>query len=248
LVTSAPAFNMVSIWELEIFSNADAPASQIYVPRTGEYNLAARLSPMKSNGTLYLKVDKKLFSLSCPANLSTATWFELGSAQLNFGQHNVTVFASGNVTLDKIGIYSTSNNVPTINEVFNSDLSTPSVTYDEVNPCKYIAHIDCTRPFLLVFSESYHLLWKAFVDNKEISPIIVDSLVNGFFVNRTGNFDVVLYFTGQDFANIGLIISGGSIIILVIILFLLESTVGRRIKHILKYRRSLKRSQERMSD
>jgi hypothetical protein len=145
------------------------------------------------------------------------------------------------MTLDKVGIYSASDNVSTIDDVFNSHLSAPSITYEEVNPCKYIAHVNCTRPFLLVFSESYHPMWKAYVDNQEISPIIADLLVNGFFINRTGNFDVVLYFTGQDIANMGIIISGVGII-LVIVVILADSVVGRKIKHILMHRRPLKKS------
>jgi hypothetical protein len=241
LVTAAPMNNVVSIRELEILSDTNAPSSEIFVPRSGEYNFAARLFPEGTNGTLYLKVDEKLFSVSCPANLSTAIWFELGSAPLSVGEHSISVFALGSVTLDKIGVYSASSNVPTINDVFNSDLSAPSVTYEEVNPCRYVAHVNCTRPFLLVFSESYHPLWKAYIGNQEVSPVIVDTLANGFFINRTGNFDVVLYFTGQDIANVGLIISGGGII-LVVVLVLATSAPGKKLKHLVLNRRLLKRS------
>jgi hypothetical protein len=240
LVTAAPMNNVVSIRELEILSDTSAPSSQIFVPRSGEYDFAARLFPEGTNGTLYLKVDEKLFSVSCSANLSAATWFELGSAPLSVGEHNITAFASGNVTLDEIGVYSASSNVPTIDDVFNSSLSAPSVTYEEVNPCRYIVHVNCTNPFLLVFSESYHPSWKAYIDSQEVSPVIVDSLVNGFFINRTGNFDVTLYFTGQDIVNIGLIISFGGII-LVIALVLATSAPGRKVRHLMN-RKLLKRS------
>jgi len=247
LITAAPMNNVVSIRELEILSSASAPSSQISVLRSGQYNFAARLFPNGSNGTLYLQVDEKLFSVSCPANLSTAAWFELGSAQLGVGEHNITVFALGNVILDTIGVYSASTNVATIDDVFNSSLSAPSVTYEEVNPCKYVANVNCTRPFLLAFSESYNPTWKAYVNNQEVSSVIVDSLANGFFINRTGSFDVVLYFTGQDIANAGLIISGSGII-LILVVFLAKSPVGRKIKHILTYRKLLKSSQTRTSD
>jgi len=241
LVTSAPMNNVVSIRELEILSDTSAPSSQIFVPRSGDYYFAARIFPDKSNGTFYLNVDKQLLSASCPANLSTTTWFELGSAQLSVGEHNITAFALGNITLDEIGIYSASANVPTIDDVFNSDLSAPSVTYEQINPCKYIAHVNCTSPFLLEFSESYNPLWKAYVDDKEIPSIIVDSLANGFFINRTGSFDVVLYFTGQDIANIGLVISGSGII-LIIVLVIATSAPGRKVKRTLLHRRPVKNS------
>jgi hypothetical protein len=232
---------MVSIWELETFTGNEAPSSTIFVPREGEYNFAARLFPDKESiGTLYLRVDDDLFSISCPTNESKATWFELGPALLDVGEHNVSIFASGSVTLDKIGIYSASNNEHSIDDVFKSDLSTPSVVYEEVNPCKYVVHVNCTKPFLLVLSESHHPLWKAYVDNKEISPEIVDSLANGFYINRTGSFDVVLHFTGQEVADIGLVVSGGSTIFVVAVV-LVKSAPVKKVRRSVMNRRLLGR-------
>jgi hypothetical protein len=231
LVTSDPAYNMVSIWDLQIFSDTNASSSEIFVPRRGEYNFAARLLPdEESNGTLYLKVDEKLFSINHLTNESEATWFELGSALLDVGEHKISVIASGSITLDKIGIYSTSDNESTIDDVFKSDMPAPSVSYEELNPCKYVVHVNCARPFLLVFSESEHPLWKAYVDNNEISPITVNSLANGFLINRTGSFDVVIYFTGQNVADIGLLISVGSTIFVVAVL-IAKSTSAKKLKH-----------------
>ncbi|MCJ7719127.1 discoidin domain-containing protein [Candidatus Bathyarchaeota archaeon] len=241
LVTSAPAWNMVSIWELEIFSGNKVSSSTIFVPREGEYNFAARLFPDKESiGSFYLRVDDVPFSINCPTNESKAAWLELGSALLDAGEHNVSIFASGSVTLDKIGIYSASNNEHSIDDVFKSDLSTPSVSYEEVNPCKYVVHVNCTKPFLLVLSESHHPLWKAYVDNKEISPEIVDSLANGFYINRTGSFDVVLHFTGQEVADIGLVVSGGSTIFVVAVV-LVKSAPVKKVRRSVMNRRLLGR-------
>jgi hypothetical protein len=242
LVTSAPAYEMVSIWELETFTGNEAPSSRIFVPIEEEYNFAARLVPgNESNGVFHLRVDNETFSISTPTNESKASWVELGSVLLDAGEHNVSVFASGNVMLDKIGIYSASDSELSIDNVFESNLSVPSVSYEEVNPCKYVAHVNCTTPFLLVLSESYSPLWKAYVGNEGISPIIVNSLANGFFINRTGNFDVVLYFTGQDVADIGLMISGGSTI-LIIAVVLARSTPSKKVSRFIRNRRSRKNS------
>jgi hypothetical protein len=142
--------------------------------------------------------------------------------------------------LDKIGIYSASNNEHSIDDVFRSDLSTPSVSYEEVNPCKYVAHVNSTKSFLLVFSESYHPLWKAYVGNAELSPIIVNSLANGFYINRTGSFDVVLQFTGQEVADIGLVISGSSTIFAIAVV-LVKSAPAKRVRRFMTNRRLLRR-------
>ena len=241
LVTSASAYNMVSIWELEAFTGKDAPSTTVFAPRGGEYNFAARLVLNDgTSGVLHLRIDNQTFSTSGPANESGISWVELGSAFLDAGEHNVSIFASGDVTLDKIGIYSASNGELSIDDLFKSNLSAPSVSYEEVNPCKYLVHINCTKPFLLVFSESYHPLWRAYVGNAELSPIIVNSLANGFYINRTGSFDVVLYFTGQEVADIGLVVSGGSTIFVVAVV-LVKSAPVKKVRRSVMNRRLLGR-------
>jgi hypothetical protein len=241
LVTAAPAFNMVSIYDVEAYSLNNMASSEIFLPRTDEYTLEARLiSDEKSNGTLFLKVDDTMFSLSSSANESKGVWHELGSTFLNAGEHNVSMSAMGNVVLDKISLHSTLNKTLAIEDLFGSNLQAPSVSYEKINPCTYVVHVNSTQPFLLTFSESYHPLWKAYAYGKEIPSIAVNSLANGFYINHTGNFDITLYFTGQTYTDVGLVISGGTTIFVIAVL--LEKSIrferlGRLIRRHLRFHR-----------
>jgi hypothetical protein len=72
---------------------------------------------------------------------------------------------------------------------------------------------------LLTFSESYHPMWKAYVDGREISPVATNFVVNGYYINKTGSFDLTIYFTGQTYAEAGLAISGITAAIIAIVAF-----------------------------
>jgi len=235
LVTSAPAFDVVSIFEVEAYSTSKMVSSKILIPRKGEYSFSARMiQDENANGTLFLKVDDRLFSAyspTSPINETEFSWQQLGSTYLDIGEHNVSISAVGNVDLDQIGVYSSENDTSSLAELFGSSLSSPYTSYVKISPCEYHVHVNCTKPFLLVFSESYNPLWKAYFDDKEVSPIVADSLVNGFFINRTGEFDVTLYFTGQKYADLGLMISGGSAIF-IIISVLAKFILPKRFRHV----------------
>jgi len=245
LITSAPAYDTVSIYELETYSLNNAVSSKIFAPKSGDYTIDARMmSDGTSNGTLYIKVDDKLFSCSS-VNDSELVWQRIDSTFLEVGEHSISISALGKVYLDKIGLYSSENSTFSIDDFFESELAVNSPSYEKINSCEYIIHANLTEPRLLVFSESYHPLWKAYVDGEETSQVIVNSLANGFFINKTGNFDITLYFTGQRYADFGLIISGGSVVFAAIVV-IANSVPAKRLCRLLKTRFSKARRERNL--
>lgn len=116
-----------------------------------------------------------------------------------------------------------------------SDQTKPAYLSDnsKINPTKHIVRIDnATKPFVLSFSETYDPLWKASIvddsdgDNatngknsgqqspKTIDNVPLFSIVNGFLINKTGSFDVVIEYKPQAWFFTGLSIS-----IIIVILF-----------------------------
>ncbi len=221
LVTAAPAYNMVSIYELEAFSTSNLTSSKIFVPKEGVYNFTARLaSDTDTNGTFYLKVDSKLFSITIPpSNTSEFYWNDVCSTFLNVGEHTIGIGTTSKLALDKLAIYLPENGTHSLDELFEPNSPPSTVQFEEINPCSYTAHISSTQPFLLTFSESYHPMWKAYVDGQEISPIQTNFVVNGYYINKTGSFEVELYFVGQTYAEIGLAISGSTAIFVAVMAF-----------------------------
>jgi hypothetical protein len=222
LVTDAPAYNMVSIYELQAFSTSNMTSSKIFVPKEGIYNFTARLvSDIDTNGIFYLKVDDKLFSIpTMSSNTSEVYWNDVCSTFLDVGEHTIGIGATGKLILDKLAIYLPENGAQSLNELFKTNSTPSTVQFEENNPCSYTAHISSTQPFLLTFSEAYNPMWKAYVDGQEISPIATNFVANGYYINKTGSFEVMLYFVGQTYAEIGLAISGATAVFVAVVVFI----------------------------
>ena len=109
--------------------------------------------------------------------------------------------------LEKIILYS-SQGTETLNDIF-SPKENPAkiITYEKVDPTKYIITINATSPFMLSFAESYDPLWVAYVDGTEYQPVPLYSVINGFWINKTGDLEIVLRYKPQDWFEVGSIIS-----------------------------------------
>ena len=79
-------------------------------------------------------------------------------------------------------------------------------------------YIKTNNNFFLIFSDSYHPLWKVYLENREIPSTPTDYCVNGFFIDRIGEYSVILYFTGQEYTDLGYGLSLITIVGLLVIL------------------------------
>jgi len=83
--------------------------------------------------------------------------------------------------------------------------------YQKISSTEYLVNVKgITQPFYIILAESYDDGWKAFVNGKEQIPdknhLIVEGFANGWYLNKTGNFNVKLYFQPQKYYDIGLIV------------------------------------------
>lgn len=96
----------------------------------------------------------------------------------------------------------------------NTEEQKGSVTYQQLNPTKYIIHINgLTKPSFLVFSQNFNNLWKIAGQ----SPFPVYSLLNGFRIERDG--DYLVEFEPQKYVYPGLIITAATLVILSLCLY-----------------------------
>ena len=190
---------------------ASEASTDIFIPRAGEYIIAIRTVYGPDYGKIVLNVDGSQKSI---VNLVDSTmgfgWHEVGPISFDVGNHTLEVIndASGKVDLDEIIIYSLNdddNNV-SLDRIFVTP-QTVQVSYTEANPTEYVVHIKAESPFWLILSNSYHPLWRTYIGDEEIQPVVAHSFLNGFYINKTGEFDVKIQFLGQTYANIGGIVS-----------------------------------------
>ena len=126
-------------------------------------------------------------------NASTESIFNtLGNFSFNI--QNTSVYSTH---IDNF--YNDSN---TINATPIANFTMPDITFIENNPTQVTVHIsNATAPYYLVFRETYDPHWVAFYSNgTEVNPhdhIAVNGFANAWYMNKTGNYTITLYYTLQ---------------------------------------------------
>ncbi len=201
-------YGHISLWELEAYTRGQPTIStKIEVPREGYYKFAFRLASGPDYGSLNLTINDFKAMVSCADPNMGFKWYEIEQpVYLKPGEQEITLSAKGPIDFDEMIIYSLQSGEDNVslNSLFGANSASPSVSYEKISPVEYRVHVKSDEPFLLIFSEAYHPLWRVYVDGQEVSPITTYFLVNGFFINKTGELDIRIYFTGQTYADIGL--------------------------------------------
>jgi hypothetical protein len=215
LLVTAPTklYDLVSVWEFEAYSQPTV-SKRVVIPEEGLYRVDLCLGCGPEYGTLEVTINNATTTIACNSTETKTKNIETEPVYLHSGEQNITVSSNGKTDLYTVSLSLNDKGEFGFLDNLIEEKQTPNVNYEELNSGKYVAHIENSdSPFILVFSESYHPLWKAYIDNEEISSIPVYSIVNGFYINKTGNFTVTIYFTGQEYADTGIQISVISIII-----------------------------------
>jgi hypothetical protein len=202
-------------------SQLQQPSAHFFVPKQGRYIIGVRLLFGPSRGLVDLDVAGEGFQVYCYSPNTEFKWVTLGPLTMDIGEKTMTLDTAGRVDIDEIAICSLKGSEDSLstNNLFSSDTNpVQSLTIEKEGSYKYTVQVSNTAPFLLTFSDSYNPLWKAYVDGTEIQPIVAYSFVNGFFINKTGQFNIVLYFTGQTYADIGIWISVASLLVTSVLL------------------------------
>jgi hypothetical protein len=124
----------------------------------------------------------------------------------------------------------------TLDRVFSMGTKHPPAyltEYNKINPTKYEVEIkNATRPYMLSLAETYDPLWMASYDitnrgtddndnnNFKISSIPLYSIINGFYLNKTGDYTLTIEYQPQKWFIQGAIISIITALSILIILLL----------------------------
>jgi hypothetical protein len=226
---------MASIYEIETYEKSTTISLTLSVPRDQDYRFFVRASSLGETGKIYLKLGETISEIPVLCNASRYQWYEAGNFHLKAGENNLSLGIVGKVGISQILLFSLRDNESSTNlpELFASNSSVPNITYERLNPCTYRLNVEASKPFLLAFSESYNPLWTAHIEDKEITAIPLYSFLNGFFINKTGNFTITIYFEGQTYVDIGLKIASASFLFALAVV-LTPSKVFRKIAHKIK--------------
>lgn len=224
---------------------SDATISyNVSIPKSGTYRIYAYVRWGADRGALKYKFDEDSWSKavnpyaeSQPELKYYYNLLELGESFLLKGNHTFTImntvpfYGGGYQDVDYFLFESISD------EAAPEEGKVASIVFQRVDPTKYEIHVNAIKPFFLVFSEPYHSEWKAYYESdlswiealwkKPISDdkhFLVNGYANAWYIDKSGEYDIILYFRPQSSVTIGLIISVSSFFACLTYLLMTRST------------------------
>ncbi len=123
--------------------------------------------------------------------------------------------------LDTIFLFSVNSSTSnsTIETIFSEkEKQANIISYEKINPTLWKAEIEASGPFILSFLDGYDQSWSAYVNGQEYKSVKLYSTVNGFLINQTGLFEVIIKYKPQDLFDIGLIISIATLVFSILLI------------------------------
>ncbi len=101
-----------------------------------------------------------------------------------------------------------------------SEYSLPNISFTQTNPTEYKINVKGAKdPYVLFFSERFSPLWDVYIDGKKNQyHTLINNFGNGWYIDKKGDYNIVLIFKNQSEYNIGLVTTFLSLIGMVIIL------------------------------
>ncbi|MEW6188819.1 MAG: hypothetical protein AB1466_01720, partial [Actinomycetota bacterium] len=145
------------------------------VPENGEYEVLVKAEDELKNR------DSRVFSLKVDGSIVSKTpvfrsdgWVSLGDFSFKRGGHRLSLYAvdkKGKDTPVERAYIVLRKGKPAANPP-------PMIAFKKINPTKYVVSVEnASQPFFLVFSESYHPQWKAYVKSGVGSREMGDEIV-----------------------------------------------------------------------
>ena len=114
-------------------------------------------------------------------------------------------------------------------ELFWLESNNGKISYDMISPTKYKLFVKGVKKGdTVIFSENYNSYWKANIDQSVIDSSIYQTnkkfsvVLNKFVLPKDGSYIIDLYYFAEKYYIIGRVISGVSLILLIILLFKLQ--------------------------
>jgi len=75
------------------------------------------------------------------------------------------------------------------------------LSYTMPYPGKYIATVEADRPFILTLTETYNPLW--LISNVKGTHFPAYSFLNGYYIEKTGKFEVIVEYAAEKYFEVG---------------------------------------------
>lgn len=130
---------------------------------------------LEAKGAGVLEVDGKIYKLPPKAKGvrqklkdEENNWVEFNNIRLEEGEHSLKVLENDKFKVEMVEIKPISS-ISSIGFISSKERQEPpKIEFKKINPTRYVVNVKGAKnPFTLVFSESFHEGWKAYIRNKQ---------------------------------------------------------------------------------
>jgi len=203
---------------------------EVLFPGKGEYEVY--VNDLWEDGIDYLliKIDNgdwlKLNTEEIPKNetkLTKDSKYLIGKIKIDKGIHTIS-FKNSNPVFADFNVKKEANDFLLFQKGKELKENLPEISYKKINPTKYLVNVENAQdPFYLVQLENYDTYWNAEINKNRIEEHEkVFGYANAWYINKKGNYNVVIEYTPQKYFYFSLFISLTFILILVVFLIYLK--------------------------
>jgi hypothetical protein len=198
-------------------------------------------------------------NITLKSNTSGLKWLSSNNTfPLEQGTYEIGIYSDSSTDLDAVLVYqiddeksssnaNNKNDSESLSNPFSKDKPPAIIAeYKKINPTKYEVEIrNATRPHMISFAESYDPQWIARTisddnensnenNNFKTNSIPLYSIINGFYINKTGSFKLIIEYQPQEWFLHGGALSLG--VLLAILVIFIIGVKRFRLQKIRKFR------------
>lgn len=191
-------------------------STTIITPESENYVLTIKVATGYGYGNLSTKIDNQTFSLDVSSQEQgpVFSYKYIGPLNLTAGYH--TISTSGENTLILYSLEKGESYVNADNLFSSNQTNSNAITFEEINPTQYTVRVNASKPFYLVFSESYDSDWVASIYGQQVPDqyhFTANGYANGWYIDKTGTYTITLEFWPQKLFYAGATISVTTLIL-----------------------------------
>jgi hypothetical protein len=103
------------------------------------------------------------------------------------------------------------------------------VSFTMQKPGKYVVAVEASEPFVIVIPEKYQSLWRV-TQEKGVIHFPAYSFLNGYYINKTGKFEVTIEYALNNIFETSKLISISSMILVTALLLILAFKIPDRVR------------------
>jgi hypothetical protein len=216
--TKALPFNMVSIWELQAYTEQSEALPKFLGVLGVKYLVLEKnfvsgnlydASELKLDQNDNFVLDKDWSEISLYDNTYALQKLYVADNILKYATLDGMFQTAGGTVWSTLQ-HSALSNLTSLDTMDNALVAPGSFTWSELSPTSYSAHVQSKGAFVLVFLESYDDQWKVSVNGNpvdEANHLEVNAFANGWLINSTGRLTITVQYEIQNLFFVSVVAS-----------------------------------------